>query len=462
MCLACSLMSRQSAAPNRRSVLRAAAVLAGSPLLGAVLPVSASAQVARAAPPVVIIAGNLWDGVADAPRGPAEILVENGRIAAIAPNVGRPSGAQVVSLPGRMVTPGFIDSHVHVTLRPELEDKIFDLSSSAKALLGVEALGTLLDRGFTTVRDTGDMDIHGYTTCDLARALAQGQIVGPRLIPSGHLLSARGGHGDGTPLLGADSRPWQNSLADGVEEIRRVVRTEISRGAQWIKFAGSGGFSSPADDPSQVTYSQEEMNVMVSTARDLGVPATLHVYGDEGIRRALTAGVRAIEHGNLASRETLQLMEDKGIYLVPTQIAVIRQARLIDDDAFWQAAAKPPYVRRKYRKYAAQLMEAAANLAASKVKVAFGTDIGTFSFGTNNAGEFAELIANGLSPLRALKAATSIAAEMLQLPDIGILAVGKTADIVAMPGNPFERIAVTEQVDFVMQDGVIRKQPTRV
>jgi tryptophan 2-monooxygenase len=155
-------------------------------------------------------------------------------------------------------------------------------------------------------------------------------------------------------------------------------------------------------------------------------------------------------------------MEDKGIYLVPTQIAVIRQARLIDDDAFWQAAAKPPYVRRKYRKYAAQLMEAAANLAASKVKVAFGTDIGTFSFGTNNAGEFAELIANGLSPLRALKAATSIAAEMLQLPDIGILAVGKTADIVAMPGNPFERIAVTEQVDFVMQDGVIRKQPTRV
>jgi tryptophan 2-monooxygenase len=306
------------------------------------------------------------------------------------------------------------------------------------------------------------MDIHGYTTCDLARALAQGQIVGPRLIPSGHLLSARGGHGDGTPLLGADSRPWQNSLADGVEEIRRVVRTEISRGAQWIKFAGSGGFSSPADDPSQVTYSQEEMNVMVSTARDLGVPATLHVYGDEGIRRALTAGVRAIEHGNLASRETLQLMEDKGIYLVPTQIAVIRQARLIDDDAFWQAAAKPPYVRRKYRKYAAQLMEAAANLAASKVKVAFGTDIGTFSFGTNNAGEFAELIANGLSPLRALKAATSIAAEMLQLPDIGILAVGKTADIVAMPGNPFERIAVTEQVDFVMQDGVIRKQPTRV
>ena len=461
MCLACSLMNRRGAARNRRGLLQASAVLAAAPLLADVLPLSRPAQAATPAPPIVIIAGNLWDGLADAPQGPAEILVDNGRIAAIGRSVGRPPGAQVVALPGRTVTPGFIDTHVHVTLRPELEDKVFDLSSSAKALLGAQALGILLDNGFTTVRDTGDMDVHGYTTCDLARALAQGQIIGPRLIPSGHLLSARGGHGDGTPLLGADSNPWQNSLADGVEEIRRVVRTEISRGAKWIKFAGSGGFSSPADDPSQVSYSQEEMNVMVATARDLGVPATLHVYGDEGIRRALIAGVRAVEHGNLASRETLGMMEDKGVYLVPTQFAVIRQARLIDDDAFWRAAAKPPYVRRKYRRYAAQLMEAAANVAASKVKIVFGTDVGTYSFATNNAGEFSELVANGLSPVRALKAATSVAAEMLQQSDIGTLAVGKTADIVAMPGNPFERIAVTEQVDFVMHDGVIRKQPAR-
>jgi imidazolonepropionase-like amidohydrolase len=461
MCLACSIMNRRGPSVGRRGLLHASAVLAATPLLTEALPRFGPAQAATPAPAVVISAGNLWDGLANAPQGPAELLVVNGRIAAIGPSVGRPPGAQVVTLPGHTVTPGFIDTHVHVTLRPELEDKIFSLSSSAKALLGVQALGILLDHGFTTVRDTGDMDVHGYTTSDLAQALAQGRIVGPRLIPSGHLLSPRGGHGDGTPLLGADSNPWQNSLADGVEEIRRVVRTEISRGAQWVKYAGSGGFSSPADDPSQVLYSQEEMNVMVGAARDLGVPATLHVYGDEGIRRALTAGVRGIEHGNLASRETLQTIEDKGVYLVPTQFAVIRQARLIDDDAFWSAAAKPAYVRRKYRRYAAALMEAAANMAASKVKIVFGSDIGTYSFATNNAGEFGELVANGLSPVRALKAATSMAAEMLQQPDIGTLMVGKTADIVAMPGNPFERIAVTEQVDFVMHDGVIRKQPGR-
>ena len=464
MCLACSLMMNRSRKfPSRRDMLRGAAGLVAAPLLAEALPAPAASTAPAKAPtsPVVIVAGNVWDGAADAPLGAMEVLVENGKIAAIGPSVARPDGARIVSLPEHTVTPGFIDTHVHVTLRPELEGEIFDLSSSAKALLGVQALATLLDNGFTTVRDVGDMDIHGYTTSDLARAVAQGRIVGPRLIPSGHLISTRGGHGDGTSLLGADSNPWQNSLADGVDPIRQVVREEISRGAQWIKFAGSGGFSSPSDDPAQVPYGQDEMNVLVATARDLGVPATLHVYGDEGIRRALIAGVRSVEHGNLASPETLKIMEHKGVYLVPTQFAVIRQARLIDDDAFWKAAGKPPYVRRKYRKYAAQLLAAAANLAASKVKIVFGTDIGTYSFDTNNAGEFAEMVANGISPARALKAATSMAAEMLQQPDIGTLAVGKTADIVAMPGNPFDKIAVTESVDFVMQDGFVRKEAVR-
>ncbi|MCA3561013.1 MAG: amidohydrolase family protein [Aestuariivirga sp.] len=410
-------------------------------------------------PPQLITGAQVWDGVAGKPLGPLDILVTGGKIAGLGQNLSAPEGTRRISLPGHMVTPGFIDSHVHVTLRPELEDKIFSLSSSAKALLGVEALGILLDRGFTTVRDVGDMDIHGYTTMDLARAIAERQIAGPRLIPAGHLISTRGGHGDGGPLLGADSDPWQNSLADGVDEIRKVVRREISRGAQWIKYAGSGGFSSPADDPSQVPYSQEEMNVMVETARDLGIPATLHVYGDGGIRRALVAGVRCVEHGNLATPETLGIIEDKGVFLVPTQIAVIRQARQIDDDAFWTAAGKPPYVRAKYRKYAAQLMQAAHNLADSKVQIAFGTDIGTFSFATNNAGEFAEMTANGISTLRALKAGTSVAAELLQQPDIGVLAAGKTADIIAMPGNPFDDITVTEKVEFVMRSGVVHKAP---
>lgn len=418
---------------------------------------TAQAPVTAPAAPVVIVAGNVWDGAADQSLGPMEILVENGKISALARTVNRPAGAQIVDLSGHTVMPGFIDAHVHVTLRPQYEDKVFNLSPAYKALLGVEALGILLNNGFTTVRDVADMDMHGYTTMDLALAVEQGLIVGPRLIPAGHLISTRGGHGDGTPLLAADNRPWQNSLADGVDEIRKVVRQEASRGAQWIKFGGTGGFSSPADDPSQVPYSQEEMNVLVSTARDLGLPASPHAYGDEGIKRALAAGVRAIEHGNLASPESLRQMEQKGVYIVPTQMAVVRQARLIDDDRFWQDADKPPYVRAKYRKYSKAILDSAKGLAQSNVKIVFGTDLGTFSFEQNGAGEFKEMVSNGIAPIRALRAATSTAAEMLGRSDIGILAVGKAADIVAMPGDPLRDIAVTENVDFVMKGGVIHK-----
>jgi imidazolonepropionase-like amidohydrolase len=438
----------------RSRALRRIATAGAACVLGAAAPAAASE-----APPVVIRAGLLWDGIAETPVGPVEVLIENGRISAIGATVPRPAGASIVDLTGHTVTPGFIDTHVHVTLRPQFEDQIFNLSSAAKAILGVEALKILLGHGFTTVRDVGDMDIHGYATQDLARALEQGLIEGPEMIAAGHLISTRGGHGDASPLLGADSFPWQDSLADGVDEIRKVVRLEASRGSRGIKFAGTGGFSSPADNPSQTPYSQEEMNVLVGTARDLGLPASPHAYGDEGIRRAVTAGVRAIEHGSLASPATLAMMEQKGIYVVPTQIAVIRQARLIDDDSFWKAADKPPYVREKYRRYAAALMEAAHNLAGSNVKIAFGTDIGTFSFDQNNAAEFREMTTNGIATLRALRAGTSVAAEMLGLTDRGVLAPGKRADIVAMPGNPFADIAATESVDFVMQAGAVKRSP---
>jgi tryptophan 2-monooxygenase len=370
-----------------------------------------------AAPPqataVVLVAGNVWDGVADAALGPMEILVQDGRIAGMGRTVERPAGARIVDLSKHTVTPGFIDCHVHITMRPEDEGAIWAISPADKAVLGVQALRVLLDRGFTTVRDLCDMDFSGYTT--------------------------------------------QNNLADGVDEIRRVVRTEVSRGSQWIKFGATGGFASPADDPSQVPYSQAEIDALVATARDLGVPCTPHAYGDEGIRRSVIAGVRSVEHGSMASLETLKMMEVRGVYLVPTQIAVVKFARLIDDDEFWKVVNEPPHVRAKYRKHAKAILESARNLSNCGVKVALGSDFGTFPLEQNNATEFAELVANGLSIPRALRAGTSVAAELLMRDDVGVLAVGKAADIVAMPGDPFQDITVTERVDFVMKGGVIAK-----
>ena len=406
---------------------------------------------------VVLVAGNVWDGLADAPLGPMEILVQDGRIAGMGRTVERPAGARVVDLSKHTVTPGFIDCHVHVTMRPEDEGAVWALAPADKAVLGVQALRVLLDRGFTTVRDLCDMDFGGYTTVSLQRAVEKGLIAGPRMIVAAHLVSTSGGHGDARPLVAAQTPVAQNNLADGVDEIRRVVRTEVSRGSQWIKFGATGGFASPADDPAQVPYSQAEIDVLVSTARDLGIPCTPHAYGDEGIRRSVMAGVRSVEHGSLASLETLKLMQARGVYLVPTQIAIVRFARLIDDDAFWAAVNEPPHVRAKYRKHAKAILESARNLSNCGVKVALGSDFGTFPLEESNAAEFAELVANGLSIPRALRAGTSVAAELLMRDDIGILAVGKAADIVAMPGDPFEDITVTERVDFVMKGGVIAK-----
>jgi imidazolonepropionase-like amidohydrolase len=407
----------------------------------------------------VLRAARLWDGVAAVACGPAEILVRDGTIVALGARVEHPSGAPLIDLHDRTLTPGFIDCHVHVTLRPETQAQIFAQSPADKALLGAQALQILLSHGFTTVRDLMDADLHGYTTASLRRAVERGVIPGPRLIVAEHMISSRGGHGDASLLLAADTPASQLNLADGPDEIRRVVRTEISRGAQWIKFGASGGFSSPADDPSEVTYTREEMTTLVQTARALGVPATPHAYGDEAIRMAVEAGVRSIEHASLASAEVLRLVEQRGIYIVPTMSTVVRQARHAEDDAFWKAAGRPEYVRAKYRRYAPRILTCAHNLANSRVKVALGSDIGTYTYARNNAEEFAEMVANGFTPLRALQAGTSVAAELLAQGDIGVLAVGKSADIVAMPGNPFEDIHATERVDFVARGGVIYRRP---
>ena len=199
------------------------------------------------------------------------------------------------------------------------------------------------------------------------------------------------------------------------------------------------------------------MNVLVATAADLEIPVTPHSYGDEGIQRAVRAGVRSIEHGNLASPETMRMMQDAGVFMVPTQYTILSGARRDEGDALW--AALPEHSRRKMQKYRGAILDAAEHLAASDVRIAFGTDAGMFPH-HDNWREFPMMVSTGISPLRALRAATSAAAELLRLDDLGVIAEGKIADLIAMPGDPFADIEVTGQVDFVMKDGVIYKDPT--
>jgi imidazolonepropionase-like amidohydrolase len=407
-------------------------------------------------PTTLITGANVWDGIA-AQAQPRQVLVVDGRIQRVADSIEAPPGARVVDLPGHTVTPGFIDCHTHVTLAPPVGLLLALDSSVAKTLKALPVLRALLDNGFTTIRDLGCGDVD-YPTIDLRNAVAAGVVVGPRMLVAPHMISARGGHGDFSGMVADEyqdpCRPLELAAADGSDEIRTRVRQQIRAGADWIKFGATGGFASPSDDPGHATYSQDEMNVLVATAKDLQIPATPHSYGDEGIRRAVRAGVRSVEHGNLASPATLQMMTDAGVYMVPTQYVIVSKARHGDDDPNF--AALPEHARRKFMRYRGALSDAAEGLAASDVRIAFGTDAGMFPH-HENWREFPMMVSTGISPLRALQAATSVAAEMLCLDDLGVIAEGKIADIIAMPGDPFTDIEVTGRVDFVMKDGVIYK-----
>jgi len=408
----------------------------------------------------LITGANVWDGIS-AQAAPRQVLVADGRIEQIAEAIDPPADARVVDLSGHTLTPGFIDCHTHVTLAPPVGLMQALDSSTAKTLKALPVLRALLSNGFTTVRDVGCGDVD-YPTVDLRNAVAAGLVVGPRMVVAPHIISARGGHGDFSGMVADEyqgcCRKLELASADGGDEIRTRVRQQIRAGADWIKFAATGGFASPSDDPGHATYSQEEMDVLVATARDLDIPVTPHSYGDEGIRRAVRAGVRSIEHGNLASAETLTMMQDAGVFMVPTQYIILSKARDGDNDPNWFAL--PEHARRKFTKYSRALLDAAEGLAASDVRIAFGTDAGMFPH-HENWREFPMMVSTGITPLRALSAATRVAADLLRLDDLGVIAEGKIADLIAMPGDPFTDIDVTGQVDFVMKDGVIYKDSTQ-
>src|SRR5580704_7551569 len=396
---------------------------------------------------VVLLCGKLFDGVSDSLVGPMEILIEGNHIVNIAPSVGRPPDAELVDLSSRTVCPGFIDTHVHLTMEASrLAEQSLE-SSASKALRGLSLAREYMSYGFTTLRDLGSADPE-WPTVDLRNAINIGMVQGPRLIVAAHIISASAGHGD---LRGFYSSRWTlpiSAIADDPATIKALVRREHTYGGDWIKTTNTGGYFSAGDDPARVTWFDDEMEVLTATARQLGMPVAVHTGAAEGCKQAIRFGARSIEHAYLIDTEGLEMAERAGAYIVPTMQMTLEDLREM------QAGTLPSQAVWKFRRDNERILESQRLIAGSKVKIAYGTDCGMFPF-NHGILEFQAMVKAGLSSIRALKSATSVAAELLGRADLGVLAPGMLADIVGMIGDPLADIAAKARVYFVMKDGAV-------
>ena len=384
------------------------------------------------------------------------VVVEGNKIVRIEPGFSRvPSGAKAVDLKNKTLLPGLIDCHVHLEWEQSRSsyNERFTLNPADIAYRAAVYARRTLDIGFTTVRDLGGTGVN----IALRNAINSGWTEGPRILTVGRSLSITGGHADAT--TGAkwdlfDPPGPEMGMADGPDECRAAVREQIKKGADCIKVCATGGVLSLARDGTLPHYAEDELSTIVKTARDLGVDVAAHAHGDEGMRRAVEAGVVSIEHGTFMSESTMDAMIKHGTYLIPTLVA----GQAVSDSATFAKGFFPEVVRKKAIEICPQLKATAGKAYKKGVKIAFGTDSGVSPHGKNNL-EFGLMAEAGMKNVDILRAATLDAATLLRMNDkIGSIQVGKLADLVAVEGNPMEDIRSMERVVFVMKDGKIYRQ----
>lgn len=403
--------------------------------------------------PIALKAARMFDGTSDAVTRNAVILIEGNRIKAIGGAI--PANAEVIDLGDVTLLPGLIDSHIHLT--DESGDNWYlnyfqglMRQPAEQALLATTFARKTIDAGFTTVRNVGASD---YVDVGLRNAINNGWIVGPRMLTAVHAISATGGHGDGDPIppaRGFSQLGPIDGVCNGPAECRAAVRYQIKYGADVIKFMPSGGVLSLSDPVDAPELSQDEMNAIVEEAHHWGRKVAAHCHGDVAGRMAIQAGVDSIEHGSFLKPETLAMMREHGVYLVPTLLA--------GEWTGGRADKFPPAIAQKAKAALAARTDMFRNALKAGVKIAFGTDSAVSPHGMNGK-EFALMTSLGMSPAAALRSATSVAAALLGVDDrLGTLAAGKLADVVAVPGNPLDDIHATEHVSFVMKEGVVVKR----
>jgi imidazolonepropionase-like amidohydrolase len=380
------------------------------------------------------------------------VIVDGGKIVAAGSGIAVPANARVIDLGDSTLLPGFIDAHTHLSGQGG-ENYYYEYfqglmrQPAEQALLASTYARKVLDAGFTTVRDLGSSD---YVDVSLRNAINNGWVPGPRMLVAVHALGATGGHGDGDPIPPARGVPQAgpiDGVCNGPAECRAAVRFQIKYGADVIKLMPSGGVLSLSDPVDAPELSQEEMNAIVEEAHHWGRKAAAHCHGDAAAKMAIQAGVDSIEHGSFLQPDTLRLMHDKGVYLVPTLLA--------GEWVGGRADKFPPVIAAKAKAALAARSEMFRNALKAGVKIALGTDSAVSPHGMNPR-EFALMTGLGMSPAAALRSATQVGSTLLGINDrVGTLEAGKLADIVAVPGNPLTDIHATEHVSFVMKEGTI-------
>jgi len=400
----------------------------------------------------IIHAGTLLAVPGSAPANNQSIIIEGARIARLEDGfvdpADVPGDVTVIDLSDKFVLPGLMDMHVHLLgeLGPNSRLDALHVTTSMQALKGAMHAKRTLHAGFTTVRDLGGKPEAIYALRD---AIDSGFVPGPRIIAAGSSLAATGGHGDVDGVKAELLTLWTpETICDGPYDCRRATRYAVKYGADWIKITATGGVLSDTATGTDQQMTDDELREIMDTAHGLGVRVAAHAHGTDGINAALRAGVDSIDHGSFLDRESIRLFRQTGAYLVPTLSPSYKVPSLMAGNPFFTEAIK-----------AKALAAAAASKAnfggayEAGVKIAFGTDTGVTRHG-ENADEFGMMIDSGMTEMDAIRSATVVAAELLQMSDtLGTIEPGKMADIIAVDSSPLDDITVLENVSVVIKDG---------
>ena len=402
--------------------------------------------------PIHVRSARLLDVVSGEVVEPGSLLVLGEHISEVSPT-SVPDDAEVIDLGDVTLLPGLMDMEVNLFLGgPDHRSPLTSVQEdpAVRTLRGVTNGGRTLRAGFTTVRNLGLFLQTNGILLDVAlkKAIDLGWVDGPRVVPAGHAICPTGGHLDPTMFQAFAPHVLpltvEEGIANGVDEVRKAVRYQIKHGAQVIKVCASGGVMSHTGPAGAQQYSDEELAAIADEAHRAGLKVAAHAHGDQGIQAALAAGIDCIEHGSLMSDETLERFIEQGTFLVATTY-------LADG---MDVSHAPPELQAKAAIVFPQAKATISKAIARGAKVACGTDAPAIPHG-RNAKELVALVDRGMTPLQAIRAATTVACELIDVDDRGQLEAGRYADVIAVPGNPLEDIGLTEQVCFVMKGGKV-------